>query len=159
VNFAESGIRAINLHKAYKLNELFARNLASEILRIINREPLVDLELIFLDDKSMKKFNKRYRLEDRPTDVLSFRIDRREFGCKVPLGEIIISLDTARKNSKIFGTDFADEVALYIIHGILHLFGYDDESPDDARRMARRQSQILDKLCSFKNLSKVLTPR
>ena len=154
-----SRVKAINLHRSYKLNERFAQRLAVRVLRMINKERSAELELIFLDDKSMRVFNKRYRLKDRPTDVLSFRIDREDFGRKAFLGEIMISLDTASANSKRYGTDFAGEIALYIIHGILHLFGYDDESPEDKRRMARKQNQILDRLCACNDLSEVLMPR
>jgi len=152
-------IKALNLHRSYKLNEGFARNLAADVLRIIGKEGLADLELIFMGDKSMRSFNKKYKSEDRATDVLSFRIDRGEFGQKKFLGEIMISLDTALKNSKLYGTVFTDEITLYIIHGILHLFGYDDEDVRGRRRMNGKQSRILDKLCSLKDLSKVLTPR
>ena len=154
-----SKIRAFNFHKSYKLNKPFARNLARDILRIIGKEDAIELELIFIDDKSIKGYNRKYKSEDRATDVLSFGIDRSEFGRKTPLGEIIISLDTALRNSRIYATRFTDEIALYIIHGILHLFGYDDECARDSRRMAKKQKQILDKLCCSKNLSKVLMPR
>jgi len=154
-----SKVRVINLHKSYNLNERYAQNLAAKILKIINRERTAELELIFLDDKSIRKFNKKYKLENRATDVLSFKIDRRDFGQKLFLGEIMISLDTAFKNSKLYGTSFAYEIVLYIIHGILHLFGYDDETAGDSREMAKKQNQILDKLCSCRNLSEVLTLR
>lgn len=149
----------VNLHKSYNLNKRYARDLAAEILKIINKDRLVELELIFLDDKSIRKFNRKYKFEDRATDVLSFKIDRKDFGQKAFLGEIMISLDTALENSKLYGTGFADEIVLYIIHGVLHLFGYDDGTAVDSRRMDRKQNRILDKLCSCKNLSKVLTPQ
>ncbi len=128
-------------------------------MRMIRKESFADLELIFLDDKAMRRLNRRYASRDSSTDVLSFRIDRREFGQKRFLGEIIISLDTALKNSKVHGTDLAEEVVLYMIHGILHLFGYDDGDARRLREMVRKQNRILDKLCSCRNLSEVLMPR
>ena len=155
----KNNVSAVNLHRSYKLNEALVKELASEALRIIKKENKVELELIFLDGKSIKRFNKRYRREDRATDVLSFRIDRKEFGQKAFLGEIAISLDAALDNSKSFGTSFTDEAVLYIIHGILHLFGYDDENAEDGRRMAKEQNRILGKLKKCKNLSEVLMPR
>jgi probable rRNA maturation factor len=154
-----SKIRAINLHKSYSLNERYVQGLGAKILKMINKEGFAELELVFLDDKSIRKFNKRYKFEDRATDVLSFKIDRRDFGQKAFLGEIMISLDTALENSRLYGTGFADEVVLYMIHGILHLFGYDDGTSADSRRMARKQNRILSELCIRKDLSKVLTPR
>ena len=154
-----SKIKAINLHKSYKLNERYTQKLAAEILKMIDRGRPAELELVFMDDRSIRRFNKRYKFADRATDVLSFRIDRRDFGQKSFLGEIMISLDTAFKNSKLYGTAFAEEIALYIIHGILHLFGYDDGTAEDRRRMVRKQNRILDELCSCRNLSEALTPR
>lgn len=154
-----SKIKAINLHKSYDLNERYVRKLAAEILKMIGRERPAELELVFLDDRSIRKFNKKYKFEDRATDVLSFKIDRREFGQKVFLGEIMISLDTAFKNSKLYDTVFTDEIVLYIIHGILHLFGYDDGTAEERGRMVKRQNRILDKLCSCRDLSEVLMPR
>lgn len=154
-----SKVKAVNLHKSYKIDEAFAQGIASKILRMLKRENRVELELIFLDDNTIKKFNKKYKSENAPTDVLSFKIDRREFGQKIFLGEIMISLDTAFKNSEIFGVSFTEEIALYIIHGILHLFGYNDENPGDSLRMIKKQNQILERLCKCKDLSKVLMPR
>ncbi len=143
---------AINQNRSYRIDLEGAEKIARKILKILNKEKAAELELIFVDDKSIKKLNKKYKSENRYTDVLSFRIDRREFGYKAFLGEIIISLDTARKNSVIYGTLFANEVALYIIHGILHLFGYDDEKSGQRRRMEKRQDRILGEICRSKNL-------
>jgi len=154
-----SDIKVSNLHKRYKLNESFAEKIASKILELLKRNGRAQLEFIFVDDKTIKIFNKRYKHENIPTDVLSFKIDRREFAQRAFLGEIIISLDTALRNSKAFGTTHTDEITLYIIHGILHLFGYDDESPEDSIRMSRKQDLILERLRKCKNLSEVLMPR
>ncbi len=153
-----STIRTFNLHKSYKLNESLIKSLVCDVLKAIGRDKAIDLEIVFLDDKSIKDYNKKYKSENRATDVLSFGIDRVGSGRKMPMGEIIISLDTAFKNSGIYATPFADEVVLYIIHGILHLFGYDDQCKRDSCAMAIKQKQILDRLCSSKNLSKVLMP-
>ncbi|MFH1190360.1 MAG: rRNA maturation RNase YbeY [Candidatus Omnitrophota bacterium] len=152
-------IRALTLHKSYRLNERAVRRIASDVLGMIRKTRSADLEFIFLDDKAIRKFNKRYTSRDRSTDVLSFRIDRREFGRRKFLGEILVSLDAARKNSKVYGTGFAEETVLYMIHGILHLFGYDDGNARDRGEMSKEQYRILDKLCSCRNLSGVLTPR
>ena len=154
-----SVIISSNFHRLYKLNERFVSALARDILRIIGKDKAIDLELVFLDDKSIRRYNRMYRSRDRATDVLSFAIDRSEFGCKTPIGQIIISLDTALGNSRIYATSFAEEITLYIIHGILHLFGYDDERASDSRKMAVKQRKILDILWCSRDLSKVLMPR
>jgi probable rRNA maturation factor len=58
-------------------------------------------------------------------------------------GEIFISTDTARRHARKFGTTVLDEIKLYLVHGLLHLHGYDDKTPAAARRMTRAQEQIV----------------
>ena len=153
------GVRVTNLNKRYKVNEHLVTKIITKILKSLKKEKQIELEAVFLDDKSIRKLNKRYKEEDAPTDVLSFKIDRKEFGEKRFLGEIFISIDTARRNSKVFGTDIGEEAVLYIIHGILHLFGYDDLRARDRLCMSKKQEKILCQLRKRQNLSKVLTPR
>ena len=107
-----------NCHRSYALSEACVRKLAQAVVVLIKKEKRADLEIVFLGDRSIRRLNRRYKGEDAPTDVLSFRIDRKEFGEKRFLGEIFISIDTACRNSKVFGTDIGGEVVLYIIHGI-----------------------------------------
>ena len=144
-------VRIINLHKAYKVNEPLVRKIAAYILKCCEKETEAELELVFLDNKQIRPLNKKYKGEDRPTDVLSFDLGG--------MGEIFISIDKALANSKIFKTALEEEFTLYIIHGILHLIGYDDETSRERARMERKQKKILRFLCKRENLSKVLTPR
>lgn len=139
-----------NLNKKRKLNEKVIKKIAQHILRITKKPRDMELEVVFLSDKAIRPLNKKYRDSDRPTDVLSFDLG--------DCGEILISSDTAFKNSKLFNTSFEEELVLYVIHGILHLAGYDDETRRDAERMSKKQNGILKKLCR-KNFSKVLTPQ
>jgi probable rRNA maturation factor len=67
-----------------------------------------------------------------PTDVLTF-----------PYGEILVCAEVAAEFAREYGQSVDDEVALYIIHGLLHLNGYEDSSPDSARRMRARQAKVL----------------
>jgi probable rRNA maturation factor len=159
VSRQSSVVSVTNKNRSYKLNELLIEKLAVKTLKLIKKESNIEVEIIFLDDKSIKALNKRYKGEDAPTDVLSFKIDRKEFGEKRFLGEIFVSIDTARRNAGSFGTDIAEEAVLYIIHGILHLFGYDDLRAKNRLRMSRKQEEILCQLHKCQNLSKVLTPR
>lgn len=144
-------IRILNLHKKYGLNEPLIKRVIRHILKFCGKRKKIELGFIFLSDKAITVINKRYKKEDHPTDVLSFDLDA--------AGEIFISLDRALENSRIFGTRFEDEVVLYVIHGILHLFGYDDETPRDKRLMSKEQNEVLRYLWKKENLSKVLTPR
>ncbi len=148
-----------NLNKSYRLNEAFIERIVLKILNFIKKRHVAEIEIVFLDDEAIRALNKKYRGENRPTDVLSFKMDRLEFGQKRFLGEVFISLDRALKNSEIFGKSFECELTLYIVHGILHFFGYDDENEKDRLRMSKRQSQVLKYLCKREHLSKVLMPQ
>lgn len=140
-----------NLNKRYKINEGTIKKIAVRILKYIKRPINTELEIIFLSDNAIKSINRRYKKRDRPTDVLSFSLDS--------LGEIFISLDTALSNSRVYKTEFPEEAVRYVIHGILHLFGYDDESPKARSRMSAKEDRILKSLCEKEDLSRVLTPR
>lgn len=152
-------VQVINLHRSFRLDGKLVAKLAAKVLKAVKKENAAELEIVFMDDAAIKKLNRRYKGENAPTDVLSFRLDRGEFGTKMFLGEIFISLDTARRNSKIFGTGLCDETVLYVIHGILHLAGYDDRTAAERTRMSKKQEGILRRLCVQETLSKVLTRR
>ncbi|MBI5124522.1 MAG: rRNA maturation RNase YbeY [Candidatus Omnitrophica bacterium] len=139
-----------NANNRFKLNERYIKKIVAEILKILKKTRKIDLEIVFLSDKEIRRFNKRYKHSDGSTDVLSFDLG----SC----GQILISSDTALSNSSIFNTPFEEEVVLYVIHGILHLFGYDDETEAQKRKMSKKESAILKRLCQ-KNFSKVLMPR
>lgn len=150
--------QVINRHKRYRVNEKLIKKIVSKILKYIRKPRDTELEVVFLDDGSIRPINKAYKRRDAPTDVLSFKLDVAEFGSRKFLGEIFISIDRAKENSRAFKADFKEEVVLYVIHGILHLFGYDDEDAESRRRMSKKEKETLRYLCKREDLSKVLTP-
>jgi probable rRNA maturation factor len=89
----------------------------------------------------MKSLNRRFRGKDKPTDVLSFPA---EPGQKQFAGEIAIAVEIAAKNARALGHSLADEVKILILHGVLHLRGYDHEC--DNGQMAKREKQLRAKL-------------
>ncbi|MFA6078904.1 MAG: rRNA maturation RNase YbeY [Candidatus Omnitrophota bacterium] len=153
-------IRVDNLNSSRPLDEAFIKRLALKALPFVKVPEKVQIEIVILDDKRIRALNKKYKRADRPTDVLSFDI-----GGPVPskpgtfFGVIYISSDTASRNSKVFNTSFDEELVLYVIHGILHLFGYEDERPKDRLKMSKKQERILKILCTKENLSRVSTRR
>ncbi|MCM8761401.1 MAG: rRNA maturation RNase YbeY [Candidatus Omnitrophica bacterium] len=154
-----SAIKVTNSCKKYRLNESLLADLAAKTLNFIRKSGKIDLEIVFLDDDEIRKLNVRYKGYNKPTDVLSFYIERAEFGERKPLGEIFISADTARRNSRVFGALLEEEMVRYIIHGILHLFGYDDRKVAQRSKMSKTEDRILRFLCRQNTLSKVLMPR
>ena len=145
-----ASIAVSNLNKKHRINERFVGEIARGILRALKKHN-TELEIIFLSDAAIKPVNEKYKHSNRATDVLSFDLG----SC----GQILISSDMALRNSRVFNTPLEKELVLYVVHGILHLFGYDDEKPKDRSRMFRKQDSIMEMLCAKVSLSKVLTRR
>jgi len=99
-----------------------------------------DLELILTTDEEIQELNKIHRQKNKPTDVLSFPLENMP---GMPLGSIIISLDTAKKGTNEFGHSIEDEIKLLFIHGLLHLLGYDHEI--DNGEMREKEKEIIEK--------------
>lgn len=152
-------VKVINQNKKYKINKAFVKKIVLGILKCLKKNKGARLEFVFLDDKAIRGLNRRFKGKDSATDVLSFGLDGPEFGIEEFFGEIFISLDAARRNSKIFKTEFEEEVSRYVIHGILHLFRFNDETPLKKRRMSKKEDEVLRRLCAKEDLSKVLMPR
>ncbi len=103
------------------------------------------LSIVFATDREIKRLNRLYLGKNRFTDVLSFsmREGKRLKKDSSILGDIVISVDRARKQARRFDSTFEKEMYLYIIHGILHLLGYCDEVPSSRKRMRRKEEEIL----------------
>ena len=99
-----------------------------------------ELSILLVSDREMRRLNRRWRGKDRPTDVLSFPQDE---GRSALLGDVVISVDTARRQAAEGATTLGREADRLLIHGLLHLLGYDHErSPAEARRMQRRERAL-----------------
>ena len=85
-----------------------------------------------ISDRRMASLHRKFMHQTGPTDVLTFRH-----------GEIFISVETAKRHARAFGTLLASELRLYIVHGLLHLHGFDDRMQPGAREMERTQEKIL----------------
>ena len=103
-----------------------------------------ELSLVLVSDAVMHDLNRTWRGKDRPTDVLAFA--QRE-GAGPPtglLGDVVISVDTARRQAVALGHSLAAEAERLLVHGLLHLLGYDHErSPAEARRMQRKERALI----------------
>lgn len=150
-------ITVANLNLSYRVNKRLVAWIARETLKILKKTRGVSLGFIFLDDKAIRRINKRFKHSDRPTDVLSFSLFEYGRGPAGLLGEIYISIDRAAVQSRIYRTDLASEFVRYIIHGMLHLFGYDDMTVRERSRMSAKEDVILQCLSRKETLSKVLT--
>ena len=110
-----------------------------ELEKIANYITNKDFELILVDNLTIKEINKEYRNIDKPTDVLSFPLD---VVCEgMPIGSIIISIDFLDKALE-YGHSKEDELKLLLIHGLLHLIGYDHEV--DNGEMREKEKEIIE---------------
>jgi probable rRNA maturation factor len=96
------------------------------------------ISLAVVDDPTIRRLHREYLGEDRPTDVLSFLLERDEDGLE---GEVVVSGQTAAMAAARFGWPAEDELLLYVIHGTLHLVGYHDSTPEEQAQM-RSQEQV-----------------
>ena len=138
----QSQVRRVTIDQA-RLDRL-ARAILSDV-----GEASAELGILFVGDQRMRGLNRRYRGKDRTTDVLAFAM-REAFPPHAlrltpdMLGDVVISVPTAWRQAKEAGRSLNEELAWLLVHGILHLCGYDHErSEKEARRMHRRERMIL----------------
>lgn len=106
----------------------------------------VIFSIVFVEDEEMQSMNKQYRNIDKTTDVLSFAFEDNNI-VNSPirvLGDIYISLDKAHEQAQSYGHAYLRELSFLMIHGFLHLLGYDHMEEADEKKMFARQEEILD---------------
>ena len=108
-------------------------------LKIYNWE----ISILLCNDLSIKDLNYRYRSKNEPTDVLSFTQDLEPVGDIIYAGDIIISLETVKQHSEIFGVNIDEEFKRVLIHGILHLSGMEHKTNSTNEQMLKIQEEIL----------------
>ena len=130
-----------NLQRAVPLDvadlENFAAKALQFCLQLRKSEPtdltrLREISILFISDRRMALLHRRFLNQSGPSDVITFQH-----------GEIVISAEAARRQARTFGNSSGREVRLYIVHGLLHLHGFDDRSQADARKMKAAQEKIL----------------
>jgi probable rRNA maturation factor len=99
------------------------------------------ISIALVDDSTIRVINRRHLAHDWPTDVISFGLS--EPDDRIMAGELIVSAEMAAATAKDVGVDPLSELALYVVHGLLHLCGLDDQSTEDADVMRRREGEIL----------------
>lgn len=106
--------------------------------------PEKEVELVLMEDAAIQAINKATRGLDKPTDVLSFA-SREEEGATDPtsLGQIFISIPAAERNAAEIGQSLRDELRFLFVHGLLHILGYDHQTPTQEQEMMALAYQIL----------------
>ena len=130
-----------NLQKIVKINRSCLKNLVKKICNFLNLNKGY-LSLVFADNEVVKELNRRYLKKNNPTDVLAFDLTD-NFQPQELSAEVIISVEKAEENSKIFSTDLREELLLYIIHGLLHLSGFEDKTSLQKKEMRKKEKEII----------------
>jgi probable rRNA maturation factor len=133
----DSGAR-VTVTNRQRLRKVDTRRLARMAQRALDLigNPDSHLGIALVNDATIAKLNAQYHAMPGPTDVLSFDYGEGQ-------GELIISVECAIRQAKRFRTTLARELTLYVIHGILHLHGYDDQTPHDRRRMRAAERRLM----------------
>lgn len=135
-------IDVANLQRAVPVDRRQFRRAVRLVLRDAG---IVDaiVSLAVVDDATIRQLHHRYLGKDTTTDVLSFVLEQ---DAGMLEGEIIVGAETACRQAPRFGWTAENELLLYVIHGALHLVGYDDRTPRKRALMHRRQSEYLARL-------------
>ena len=118
------------------------------VLKHVMREELgreVNISVAVVGDRRIAELNKTFRGHLGPTDVLAFPFGEKEMGLEDQkvFGEIVISAQRARHEARLRHIEAELELTLYAVHGMLHLVGYDHQSVQQAKKMRRRETEIL----------------
>jgi probable rRNA maturation factor len=116
------------------------RATAEAALRALGRADL-HVDVTVVDDPAIRRLNARYLRRRTTTDVLAFDLEAP--GPSRLMGEVIVCADTARRQARRVGVSVALELDLLVVHGLLHLAGWDDHEPQEARLMHEREREIL----------------
>ncbi len=102
-----------------------------------------ELSLTLVKDEEIRALNKQWRRKDKATDVLSFPAGEIPGQPFRPLGDVIISVETAKRQAKEYDNTLQHELDRYLAHGLLHLLGFDHHQRADAKKMARAELKLL----------------
>lgn len=131
------------------MTRLEIERIAGKLLERENLPGEIEISVLFTDNEGIRQLNREYRGIDTPTDVLSFPLSTPEELAQAPeetevlLGDVVISVETAREQARQQGHSIKRESALLLTHGLLHLLGYDHGSEEERERMRQMESEVV----------------
>lgn len=153
-------------HRKEELETLPIEGLSIFVLTHEDKPFNTEVSISFVTDEAIAELNKRYRGKEGPTDVLSFECDDPDddlsamLGVEeavLTLGDVVIAPDVAIRQTAEFSTTFEEEISLLLVHGLLHLCGYDHVEDDDAEKMESLEAEILEEWTARKTAQSVTT--
>ncbi len=132
-------IEITNEHPDYQHNPA---QLSAAVEQVLRDAGVTDatISIAVVDDPTIHELNNRYLQHDYPTDVISFLLEDDDSGIG---GEVIVSADTAATTAARLGWSTEHELLLYVVHGMLHLVGYDDLTSDDLAEMRQQERAVM----------------
>jgi len=140
------GVLIDNRQKHHKISMPKIRKTAQVLLNALG-SPDGELSIVILDDPQIQALNRQYLNRPRPTNVISFPMLEGDFSQINPglLGDVVISTDTTMREAEELGIEFEERFNFLLIHGILHLFGYNHETSEkDAREMEAKSDALFE---------------
>ena len=138
------GITILNQQDLLKVPHSTLRRVARCVLEKFGEERS-QLSIVLVSDETIATYNERYLSHQGPTDVISF--PQRDGDIPSPrqelLGDVMVSVERAKAQAEEYGHGVEEELVLLVIHGILHLLGWDDQSPEDRAEMEAQQLRLL----------------
>jgi probable rRNA maturation factor len=134
-----------NRQDNHRISEKKIRQTASVILNALDY-PDAELSILIVDDQQIAQLNRQYLNREGPTNVIAFPMRQGRFSDIAPnlLGDVVISADTARREAQSAGTSMQDRFDQLLIHGILHLLGYDHENTAaETQKMEAKTNELL----------------
>jgi probable rRNA maturation factor len=129
----------------YPTGEL--RRIAEELLALLHQSR-AELSIALVGDKEMRPLNAQYRRQNKTTDVLSFLVTDQPQTAPVLLGDVVLSVEQARRQAKARKHSLKREMATLLVHGVLHLLGHDHErSVREAKEMSALEEKLYRRLC------------
>ncbi|MDR2927028.1 MAG: rRNA maturation RNase YbeY [Cytophagaceae bacterium] len=112
---------------------------------IDNNRKIKELSIVYCDDDYILEVNKKFLNHDFYTDIITFDYSKKSYIS----GDLLISLDTVRSNAQKYKTDFSCELCRVMVHGVLHLLGFNDHSDDEKKLMRQKEDYYLEKLSKY----------
>jgi rRNA maturation RNase YbeY len=131
-----------NRQRRIRLSTAAVARAARRALAAVGR-PAGTVDLALVNDAEIRRMNSAFRGVRRRTDVLAFPVETPDSPGQL-VGQVVVSVDTARRQARRVGVTLSEELALLVTHGTLHLVGYDDRDPVEANLMHRRERAILE---------------
>lgn len=138
----------LNLQIAYKKNKIFKKKIIEKWLKKIlpNFKPKTEITIRIVDKKEIQFLNMKYRGKNKPTNILSFKFESPKQISSKLIGDLVMCHEIIEKEALKINKNILEYSAYLIIHGCLHLFGYDHKNKKEEKNMKKEERKIMNKL-------------